>query len=89
MRACFACLRDKFTVPASAYFLHNESLYRKWVPVGDDSMSNDAFQVVVPVKVCSLVLKVEHDERRHFGVQKTYLNILKHFLSPKRCVCKY
>lgn len=30
-----------------------------------------------------LVLKVAHDESGHFGVKKTYLNILKHFFWPR------
>lgn len=63
--------------------MHNEMLFRTWVPVSEDGVKCDVFQVVVPLKFRPLVLKVAHDyghiECGHFGVRKTYLNILKHF----------
>ena len=63
---------------ASGYFLHNSLLVRKWVPVSEDGVKNEVFQIVFPTKFRSLILKVAHDECGHFGVRKTYLNILKH-----------
>lgn len=47
--------------------------------------------MVVPAKFRPHVLKVAHGECGHFGVQKTYLNILKHFFWPlvKRDVARY
>ncbi|KAK0154199.1 Pro-Pol polyprotein [Merluccius polli] len=76
---------------ATGYFLHNSLLIRKWVPVSEDGVKNDVYQIVFPTKFCSLVLKVAHDECGHFGVRKTYLNILKHFFWPwmKRDVSAY
>lgn len=64
---------------ASGYFLCNDLLFRKWVPVGEDAVKVDIFQLVFPSKICPLVLKVAHDQCGHFGVRKTYLGILKHF----------
>ena len=74
---------------ASGYFLHNDLLFRKWVPVDDDGVKADVFQLVVPTKFRLLVLRVAHDEFGHFGVCKIYFNILKHFfwLCVKRDVC--
>lgn len=60
---------------AREYFVHDNVLLRKWVPVGENGVEKDVFQVVVPAKLCSLVLKVAHDDCGHFGVRKTYLNI--------------
>lgn len=56
-----------------------------------DFVSDAIFQLVVPAKFCSLVLKVAHDDSGHFGVRKTYLHILKHFFWPrmKRDVAAY
>ena len=68
---------------ANGYFLHNGLLFRKWVPVGENCVDADVFQMVVPTKFRPLVLKVAHDECGHFGVRKTYLNILKHFFWPR------
>ena len=64
---------------ANGYFLHNDLLVRKWVPIDEDCVKSDVFQMVVPVKFHPLVLKVAHDEGGHFGVWKTYLNVFKHF----------
>ncbi|XP_039514899.1 uncharacterized protein LOC120469791 [Pimephales promelas] len=75
----------------SGYFVRNGVLFRKWVTLGNDFVGDPVFQLVVPAKFRSLVLKVAHDESGHFGVKKTYLNILKHFFWPrvKRDVAAY
>lgn len=71
--------------------MHNGLLFRKWVPHSENCVDADVFQMVVPVKFRPLVLKVAHNDCGHFGVPKTYLNILKHFLWPrvKRDVTTY
>lgn len=69
---------------ANAYYVYNDVLFRKWIRVAEeDVMRGDGFQLLVPAKFCPLVLKVAHDECGHFCVQKTYLNILKHFFWPR------
>ena len=45
-------------------------------------MEDAVLQLVVPTKFRPLVLKVAHDESGHFGVRKTYLNILKQLFWP-------
>lgn len=52
----------EITSAANGYFLCNEVLFRKWVPVGEDSVKGDVFPLVVPDKFCPLVLKVAHDK---------------------------
>ena len=49
------------------------------------------YQLVVPTKFRPRVLKVAHDESGHFGVRKTYFNVLKQFFWPrvKRDVAEY
>ncbi|XP_034068768.1 uncharacterized protein LOC117544077 [Gymnodraco acuticeps] len=76
---------------SSGYMLHNDLLFRRWVPVAVDGGGTEVFQLVVPTKFCPLVLKVAHDECGHFGVRKTYLNILRHYFWPrlKRDVSQY
>lgn len=76
---------------ASGYFLRNGLLFRKWIGVNSDCVGDAIFQLVVPAKFRPLVLKIAHDESGHFGVRKTYLNILKHFFWPrvKRDVAVY
>ena len=76
---------------ASGYFLQNGVLFRKWVSLYNDFVGNAVFQLVVPEKFRPLVLKVAHDDCGHFGVRKTYSNILKHFFWPrvKRDVSMY
>lgn len=76
---------------ASGYVVKDGVLFRKWLSLDNDSVGDAVFQLVVPEKFRSLVLKVAHDESGHFGVRKTYLNILKHFFWPrvKRDVSAY
>ncbi len=76
---------------ASGYLLQSGLLFRKWVAVGGDCVGEAVFQLVVLAKFRPLVLKAAHDESGHFGVKKTYLNILKHFFWPrvKRDVAAY
>lgn len=76
---------------ATGYFLRNRLLVRKWVPVSEDGVKNYVFQIEVPTKFRSLILRVSHDECGHFGVWKTYHNILKHFFWPwvKRDISAY
>lgn len=52
---------------ASGYF---GLLFRKWVALGNDFWGDSVFQLVVPAKFRSLVIKVAHDESGHFGVKK-------------------
>jgi len=47
---------------ANGYFLQNEVLYRKWLPIGEDCVENEVFQLVVPAKFCHLVLEVAHEK---------------------------
>ena len=35
---------------ANGYFSHNDLLFRKWVPDGEDCVKSDVFQMVMPVK---------------------------------------
>ncbi len=85
LKEIFQCVLPALEIGnvASGYFLHEELLFRKWVPVSEDGVKGDVFQVVVPARFRPLVLKVAHDECGHFGVRKTYLNILKHFFWPR------
>ncbi len=39
--------------------------------------------MVVPKKICDLVLKTAHDSSGHLGVKKTYQLILRSFFWPK------
>lgn len=76
---------------ASGYFLQNGLLFRKGMAIGGDCVGDAVVQLVVPAKFRPLVLEAAHDESGHFGVKKTYLNIVKHFFWPrvKRDVAKY
>jgi len=55
----------------SGYFVRNGVLFRKWVTLGNDFVGDPVFQLVVPAKIRSLVLKVAHDESGYFGVKKS------------------
>lgn len=85
LKEIFECIlpASEISNVATGYFLHNSLLVRKWVPVSEDGVKNYVFQIAVPTKFRSLVLKVAHDECGHFGVRKTYHNILKHFFWPR------
>lgn len=72
----------KINNAASGHFLDNELLFRKWVVLDSDCVGDAVFELVVLNKFRPLVLKVAHDESGHFGVRKTYLNILKYFFWP-------
>lgn len=59
-------LKELIVVPApeiasaaNGYFLFNELLFRKWVPEGEDTVKGGVFQLVVPDKICPLVLRVD------------------------------
>ena len=68
---------------ASGYFLRSGLLFRKWAALDGDGVGDAVYQLVVPTKFRPLVLKVAHDESGHFGVRKTYLNILKQLFWPR------
>lgn len=86
-----ACSREQASKASGGYLLHQGLLFRKWVPLGDDFVGDAVFQLVVPTKFRTTVLKIAQDECGHFGVRKTYLAILKHFFWPcvKRDVAVY
>ena len=67
---------------ASGYFLRSRLLFRKWAVLGD-GVGDALYQLVVQTKFRPLVLKVAHDESGHFGVRKTYFNVLKQFFWPR------
>ena len=52
---------------------------RKWVPHGDEFVGDSILQVVVPSRLCEMVLKRAHDESGHWGVRKTNDQILGFF----------
>ena len=46
-------------------------------------MGKPVFQVVVPAKFRELVMKASHEVAGHMGVQKTYHQLLRHFVWPR------
>ncbi len=64
---------------ARGYFLKDSLLMRKWVWLGDTSVGDPVFQIVLPVRFRQSVLKVAHDESGPSGVKKTYDRLLRHF----------
>ncbi len=67
---------------SQCYFMHNMLLVRKWVPHGDDFIEEPVFQVALPTKFRESVLKLAH-ESGHWGVRKTYDQVLRHFFWPR------
>lgn len=41
-------INQQIASAASGYFLCNDLLFWKWVPVGEDAVKADVFQLVVP-----------------------------------------
>ncbi len=83
---------DEVNSVASGYFFCSGLLFKKWVALGADSVKEVVFQFVVPAQFCAVVFNVAHDDCGHFGVRKTYLNILKDFFLAvwkKGCVRLY
>lgn len=70
---------DEIDSLANGYLVKNDVLFRKWTSVSDLGVRDAVFQLVVPSKFRPAVLKLAHDETGHFGVRKTYVNLLKHF----------
>lgn len=73
------------------YVVDNNILLRKWVLHCDDFVADPVFQVVVPFKFRDAVLRLAHDDAGHWGVRKTYDQVLRHFFWPrlKRDVAGY
>ncbi len=69
---------------ASGYFLQDGLLFRQWIAYSGVVVGDAVFQLVVLARFRPLVLKVAHDDTGHFGVRKTYLNILRHFFLAAR-----
>ena len=80
----FAQVKPKvdFESAPFGYFLQGGVLVNKWMPQGVDCVGDPVIQIVVPTKYCEEVLKSSHDQTGHFGVNKTYRNILHYFFWP-------
>ena len=57
-------------------------LVRKWLLHGENFVGDAVWQIVVPSKFRSAVLKASHDQSGHLGVHKTYNYILLYFIWP-------
>lgn len=77
---------------AHGYFLHENLLFRKWVPQGKVLIGEPVFQFVVPSRFCGLVIQTCHDNiAGHPGVKKTYDRVLRYIFWPrlKRDIAAY
>lgn len=84
LKGLFAQVRPASEVVDSAWgdFLQDLLLVRKWLPhAGLDG--DPVFQIAVPTKFRSAVLKIAHDESGHAGVRKTYDRVLRQFFWPR------
>ena len=81
----FEALLSKEAVRSAAggYLLQEGLLVRKWSPHGVSFVGKPVFQVVVPEKFRTQVLKTAHDQLGHLGVHKTYNYILRYFFWPR------
>lgn len=68
---------------ASGYSLQHGILVMKWVPHGEDFKGEPIFQVVIPSKFRSHVLRLAYERSRHLGVRKNCERILRHFFWPR------
>lgn len=75
---------DNIESAASGYFLKDGVLVRKWMPCSDRALGEPIFQIVIPDGLRDLVLKMAHgDVAGHFGVKKTYNNVMRYFFWPR------
>ena len=51
LKETFKCVlpASEISNAANGYFLHNDLLFRKWVPVGEHCVKIDVLQTVVPI----------------------------------------
>ncbi|KAK0132100.1 Retrovirus-related Pol polyprotein from transposon 412 [Merluccius polli] len=74
------------------YIVNDCLLLRRWSPTADTDMRGQVLQVVMPEKFREVVLQTAHGEAAgHFGVKKTYNQLLQHCYWPriKRDVARF
>lgn len=68
---------------AQGYFICEGVLIRKWTPQAKAFLKETVVQVVVPIPLRSMVLRLAHDDvSGHLGVKKTYDRIMHNFFWP-------
>ncbi|XP_073672376.1 uncharacterized protein [Paramisgurnus dabryanus] len=75
-----------------SYLVKDDLLLRRWAPTVGTEVKEQILQVVLPEKFREIALKTAHCETAgHFGVKKTYNQLLKHYYWPriKRDVARF